>query len=52
MEWFRDPEAGAWLKELWSHGQEFWADQLLLKNGGGGLDAGPLRQHLERALGR
>jgi oligoendopeptidase F len=52
MEWYRDPEAGAWLKDLWSHGQEFSADQLLLKNGGGGLDAGPLRQHLERALGR
>lgn len=52
MEWFRDPEAGAWLKELWSHGQEFSAEQLLLKNGGGKLDMGPLKLHLERALGR
>jgi hypothetical protein len=52
MEWFREPEAAAWLKELWSHGQAFTADQLLLKNGGGRLDTGPLRLHLQRVLGR
>jgi len=52
MDWFRDPAAGEWLKMLWSTGQKYSADQLLLKNGGGKLDAGPLRLHLERALGR
>jgi len=52
MDWFRNPKAGEWLKMLWSTGQKFSADQLLLKNGGGKLDAGPLRLHLERALGR
>ena len=52
MDWFRNPEAGEWLKELWSHGQQFTADQLLLKNGGGRLDADPLKHHIERALGR
>ena len=52
MEWFRDPDAGEWLKKLWSTGQMYSADQLLLKNGGGKLDTGPLRLHIERALGR
>ena len=52
MEWFCDPAAGAWLKGLWSTGQMYSADQLLLKNGGGRLDTRPLEVHLERALGR
>jgi hypothetical protein len=52
MEWFRDRAAGAWIRELWSHGQHFTAEQLLLKNGGGRLGTDPLRHHLERALGR
>ena len=52
VEWFRRPEAGARIKELWSHGQEYTADQLLLKNGGGKLDHSPLKMHIERALGR
>ena len=52
MEWFRDEAAGAWIRELWSHGQHFTAEQLLLKHGGGRLSADPLRHHLERALGR
>ena len=52
MEWFADPAAGAWLMGLWSTGQQFSADQLLLKNGGGRLDTRPLELHLERALGR
>jgi hypothetical protein len=52
MEWFRDATAGAWVKELWSHGQHFTAEQLLLKYGGGRLDTDPLKHHLERALGR
>jgi oligoendopeptidase F len=52
MRWFRDPAAGVWLKELWSHGQHFSAEQLLLKHGGGRLSTDPLRHHFERALGR
>ena len=52
MEWFRDPAAGEWLKGLWSSGQRYSADQLLLKNGGGRLDTRPLELHIERALGR
>ncbi len=52
MEWFLNPDAGEWLKKLWSTGQTYSADQLLLKNGGGRLDTRPLELHLERALGR
>ena len=52
MEWFLNPDAGEWLKKLWSTGQMYSADQLLLKNGGGRLDTRPLELHLERALGR
>jgi hypothetical protein len=52
MEWFRQPEAAAWVKELWSSGQHFPAERMLLKHGGGRLDADPLRHHIERALGR
>ena len=52
MEWFRDEAAGAWIRQLWAHGQHYTAEQLLLKNGGGRLNTDPLRHHLERALGR
>jgi hypothetical protein len=52
MEWFRQPDAAVWLKELWSNGQHFPAERLLLKHGGGRLDADPLKHHIERALGR
>jgi len=52
MEWFRQPEAAAWIKELWANGQHLPAERLLLKHGGGRLDADPLKHHIERALGR
>jgi hypothetical protein len=52
MEWFRSPDAGSWIKELWSYGQQLSAERLLLKHGGGRLDADPLKHHIERALGR
>lgn len=52
MEWFGDAGAGAWIRQLWAHGQHYTAEQLLLKNGGGRLDTDPLRRLLERALGR
>ena len=51
-EWFADPEAGAWVKRLWSLGQTFTAEQLLLKNDGGILGTDQIRHHIERVLGR
>lgn len=50
--WFADPKAGAWVKNLWSLGQTFTAEQLLLKNEGGILGTDQIRHHIERALGR
>jgi hypothetical protein len=52
QEWFADPEAGAWIKNLWSLGQKFTAEQLLLKNDGGILGTDQIRHHIERTLGR
>ena len=51
-EWFRNPAAGDFLKQLWAVGQEFNSAKLLLKHGGGRLDADPLLFHIEGALGR
>lgn len=48
--WFREAGAGAWLRELWSLGQELTAERLLLRHGGGRLSADPLRRLFERAL--
>ena len=52
LEWFAVPEAGAWVKRLWSLGQTFTAEQLLLKNEGGILGTDQVRHHIERVLGR
>ncbi len=52
MEWFREPAAGRVAQEALVDGAALLRRQLLLKNGGGKLDMGPLRVHLERALGR
>jgi hypothetical protein len=49
--WFRDPSAGAWIKELWSEGQRLSAEELLGEHGGGQLSTGPLLRQLEAALG-
>lgn len=48
--WFREAGAGAWLRDLWSLGQEFTAERLLLRCGGGSLSVDPLRHLFERAL--
>jgi hypothetical protein len=48
--WFREPAAGAFIKELWSYGQRHTADQLVVMNGGGELTTDALRDLLERAL--
>jgi hypothetical protein len=50
--WFASAEAGDWLKGLWSQGQQLTAERLLLRNGGGRLNADPLKHLFEQALGR
>jgi hypothetical protein len=42
-EWFQKPKAGALLRELWSHGQRYSAEELLRRLGERGLDIGPLQ---------
>lgn len=51
-EWFRNPAAAEWLRELWGFGQELSAEQLLLRYGGGRLDFSALRHLIEREVGR
>jgi hypothetical protein len=50
--WFDSREAGGWLKALWSQGQHLTAERLLLRHGGGRLNADALRHVLEQVLGR
>lgn len=49
--WFNQPEAGAFLKRIWSLGQSLPGELLVREFGYEGLDLGPLREELERALG-
>ena len=51
-EWFASREAGEYLRSLWALGQQYNSPQLLLKIGGGKLNADPLRYLLEGVLGR
>ena len=44
--WFIEPEAGAALRELWSHGQRYTAPELLRRLGEPELDIGPLAAEL------
>ncbi len=44
--WFASPEAGARLRELWSWGQRYTADELARELGFDGLDIGPLATEL------
>jgi hypothetical protein len=50
--WFASDEAGDWLKSLWSQGQQLTAERLLLRNGGGRLNADPIKHLFEQVLGR
>lgn len=50
--WFAERAAGDYLRSLWSYGQEHNSPRLLLKHGGGRLDAGPLLHLLTQTLGR
>ena len=40
--WYAEPEAGAWLRGLWRHGQRLAAEELLAETLGERLDFGPL----------
>ncbi len=44
--WFTVPEAGTALRELWSHGQRYRAEELLQRIGEEGPDIGPLAAEL------
>jgi hypothetical protein len=44
--WFEDPEAGMWLRSVWTQGQRLDADRLLADATGGSLDFGPLAMEL------
>jgi len=44
--WYAAPEAGAWLRELWRHGQRLAAEELLDETLGETLDFGPLVDEL------
>lgn len=49
-EWFLSEKAGAYLKELWSYGQKYNADELVRTVGYIELDSEPLIQEIERGL--
>jgi hypothetical protein len=44
--WFQEPEAGGWLRGVWSEGQRLDADLLLDRARGGSLDFGRLASEL------
>jgi hypothetical protein len=49
-DWFRNDKAGARLKELWSYGQKFKADELVKTVGFVDLDPEPMLREIERGL--
>jgi len=51
-EWFADPRSGKYLRELWSYGQKYTADELVKTIGYAGLDMDPLVREIERGLSR
>ncbi len=48
--WFLEERAGAYLREMWSYGQKYTADELVKTVGFVGLDHGPLVAEIERGL--
>ena len=40
--WYAEPQAGAWLRDLWRHGQRLSAEELLAETLDESLDFGPL----------
>ena len=49
-DWFRNRKAGNYLKELWSYGQKYTADELVKTVGYAALDVDPLVDEIERTL--
>ncbi len=49
-DWFRNKKAGSYLKELWSYGQKYTADELVKTIGYAELDVEPLVNEIERGL--
>ncbi len=47
-DWFAQPAAGDYLRELWSLGQEYNADEMARRLGYGGLEAEPLISELAK----
>ena len=50
-EWFADPRAGEYLRELWSYGQKYTADELVKTIGYVELDPEPMIREIEQGLG-
>ena len=48
--WFSDPEAGKFLREMWSHGQKYDVEELAQMVGYHGLDINPLVKEIEENL--
>jgi len=51
-EWFADGRAGGYLRELWSYGQKFRADELVQTVGYIELDPEPMVAEIEAGLER
>ncbi len=49
-DWFKKKKAGAFLKELWSYGQKYTADELVKTIGYVDLDPDPIVLEIERGL--
>jgi len=49
-DWFRNEKAGAFLKELWSYGQKYTADELVKTIGYVDLDPDPMLNEISRGL--
>lgn len=48
--WFSEPRAGEYLRELWSYGQKYNADELVKTLGYGELDFEPVIMEIEKGL--
>ena len=51
LAWWREPEAGAWLRELWAGGNRASPEELARRIGGRGLDVQALVRQLRGRLG-
>ncbi|OGS56522.1 MAG: hypothetical protein A3K60_02055 [Euryarchaeota archaeon RBG_19FT_COMBO_56_21] len=49
-DWFQEEKAGKYLKELWSYGQKYTADELVKTIGYADLDIEPMLGEIERGL--